>query len=161
MDRKKWKFNYAACRIVLFFRRDNFGFELDYDQPATDHCGSCTRCIDACPTQAIIQPYVVDGSKCISYLTIELKSEFIPTQFSNKMEGWVFGCDICQDVCPWNRFASPSLEPDFQPLRGLQDINLPELLEDQFNQIFANSPIKRTKFRGLKRNVLFVEMAKK
>lgn len=135
--------------------------ELDYDQPTSDHCGTCTRCIDACPTQAIIQPYVVDGSKCISYLTIELKNEFIPTQFSNKMEGWVFGCDICQDVCPWNRFASPSLEPDFQPLRGLQDINLPELLEDQFNQIFANSPIKRTKFRGLKRNVLFVEMAKK
>lgn len=135
--------------------------ELDYDGPTTDHCGSCTRCIDACPTDAIVKPYVVDGSKCISYLTIELKDQFIPTEFSGKMANWIFGCDICQDVCPWNRFAKPSNEIDFEPLPGMDPKLLESITEENFNGIFKESPIKRTKFKGLKRNILFVNTEKK
>jgi len=96
---------------------------LDYDGPALDHCGSCTRCLDACPTQAIIKPYVVDGSKCISYLTIELKDEIIPIEFSGKMDNWIFGCDICQEVCPWNRFSLPTNESDFSPIETTAKVN--------------------------------------
>lgn len=133
--------------------------ELDYDQPfKTDHCGSCTRCIDACPTDAISEPYVVDGSKCISYLTIELKNE-IPAEFKGKMENWVFGCDICQDVCPWNRFATIHNEQKFNPTDGLLQLNaseFTEITEAVFNQIFAKSAVKRTKFNGLKRNIEFL-----
>jgi epoxyqueuosine reductase len=133
--------------------------ELEYDTPfATDHCGSCTRCIDACPTDAIVAPYVVDGSKCISYLTIELKNE-IPNEFKGKMENWMFGCDICQDVCPWNRFSIPHQENAFAPgeeLLHLTKSELTEITDDVFRQVFKNSAVKRTKFAGLKRNIEFL-----
>jgi len=134
--------------------------ELEYDNPfVADHCGSCTRCIDACPTDAIIAPYTVDGSKCISYLTIELKNE-IPTEFKGKMENWMFGCDICQDVCPWNRFATPHQEPAFEPALALLELKKEELIEitdDVFKQVFKRSAVKRTKFTGLKRNIDFLK----
>lgn len=133
--------------------------ELEYDTPfAADHCGSCTRCIDACPTDAIMAPYVVDGSKCISYLTIELKNE-IPSEFKGKMENWMFGCDICQDVCPWNRFATPHQEPAFTPVHELLNLNKSELIDmtdEVFKQVFKGSAVKRTKFTGLKRNIDFL-----
>ncbi|RYG20752.1 MAG: tRNA epoxyqueuosine(34) reductase QueG [Chitinophagaceae bacterium] len=133
--------------------------ELAYDQPfVADHCGSCTRCIDACPTDAIIAPYTVDGSKCISYLTIELKNE-IPSTFKDKMENWMFGCDICQDVCPWNRFAVPHKEPAFNPtdeLLGLKKADLLEITDEVFRKVFKGSAVKRTKFSGLKRNLDFL-----
>ena len=135
--------------------------DLAYDNPfATDHCGSCTRCIDACPTDAIVAPYTVDGSKCISYLTIELKNE-IPTEFKGKMENWMFGCDICQDVCPWNRFSTPHNEVAFTPkeeLLGLTKSELVELTDDVFKRVFKNSPVKRTKYSGLKRNIDFLQL---
>lgn len=134
--------------------------ELAYDTPfTTDHCGTCTRCVDACPTDAIVAPYTVDGSKCISYLTIELKNE-IPTEFKGKMENWMFGCDICQDVCPWNRFSTQHQEPDFEPaleLLQLKKEELIEITEDVFKQIFKKSAVKRTKFNGLKRNIDFLQ----
>jgi epoxyqueuosine reductase len=134
-------------------------FPMQYDAPVTkDYCGSCTKCIDACPTQAIT-PYVVDGSKCISYLTIELK-EAIPEGFKGKMQDWVFGCDICQDVCPWNRFAKQHSEPQFEPkssLVALGNKEWLELTEDLFDKIFEGTPLKRTKFKGLQRNVLFLD----
>lgn len=134
--------------------------ELAYDTPfTTDHCGTCTRCIDACPTDAIVAPYIVDGSKCISYLTIELKNE-IPTEFKGKMENWMFGCDICQDVCPWNRFSTQHQEPAFEPaleLLQLKKEELIEITEDVFRQIFKKSAVKRTKFNGLKRNIDFLQ----
>ena len=133
--------------------------ELEYDNPfITDHCGSCTRCIDACPTDAIIAPYTVDGSKCISYLTIELKNE-IPTAFKGKMENWMFGCDICQDVCPWNRFATPHQEPAFKPAHELLDLKKEDLIDmtdEIFKKVFKGSAVKRTKFNGLKRNIDFL-----
>ncbi|MDN6280990.1 MAG: tRNA epoxyqueuosine(34) reductase QueG, partial [Psychroflexus sp.] len=127
---------------------------LTYDTPVTDHCGSCTKCIDACPTEAIT-PYQVDGSKCISYMTIELKNE-IPTGFENKFEDWMFGCDICQDVCPWNRFSQPHNEPLFNPnpkLLTYDKEEWTEITKDVFNEIFRKSAVKRTKFDGLKRNI--------
>lgn len=134
--------------------------ELAYDTPfTTDHCGTCTRCIDACPTDAIFAPYTVDGSKCISYLTIELKNE-IPTEFKDKMENWMFGCDICQDVCPWNRFSTQHQEPAFEPaleLLQLKKEELIEITEDVFKRVFKNSAVKRTKFKGLKRNIDFLK----
>jgi epoxyqueuosine reductase len=133
--------------------------ELDYDSPfVVDHCGSCTRCIDACPTDAIIAPYTVDGSKCISYLTIELRNE-IPTAFKDKMENWMFGCDICQDVCPWNRFATPHTENAFNPnpeLLAFNKADLIEMTDDVFKRVFKGSAVKRTKFNGLKRNIDFL-----
>jgi epoxyqueuosine reductase len=130
--------------------------ELEYDSPTKDYCGSCTRCIDACPTDAIIEPYKVDGSKCISYLTIELR-ENIPSEFHGKMDNWIFGCDICQDVCPWNRFSKPTKEAAFSPLPGLLEMNKQdwdEITEEVFIKVFEGSPLKRAKFEGLKRNVL-------
>jgi len=133
--------------------------ELEYDSPVTDHCGTCTACIDACPTQAIVQPYVVDGSKCISYLTIELKNE-IPSSFSNQMDDWMFGCDVCQDVCPWNRFSKPHNEPLFSPLPELLSKSKKEweeITEEVFSEIFKKSAVKRTKFSGLKRNISFIK----
>ena len=133
--------------------------DLDHDAPTTDHCGTCTACIDACPTQAIVQPYVVDGSKCISYFTIELKEQ-IPNEFKNKFNDWAFGCDVCQDVCPWNRFSKPHQEPLFNPNEAVlnytkKDWN--EITEDVFRQIFKNSPLKRTKFQGFQRNIDFLK----
>ena len=133
--------------------------ELDYDTPVTDHCGSCTACIDACPTQAIVEPYVVDGSKCISYFTIELKNE-IPSGQKGKFDDWMFGCDICQDVCPWNRFSKPHKEPLFNPHPDLltnEKKDWVEMTEEVFHKIFKKSAVKRAKFSGLKRNIDFLE----
>ncbi|MCE3296811.1 MAG: epoxyqueuosine reductase [Crocinitomicaceae bacterium] len=132
--------------------------ELEPDGPIKDYCGTCTRCVDACPTDALNTPYIVDGSKCISYLTIELKDELIPQEFAGKMNNWAFGCDICQDVCPWNRFSRPTRETAFQPnelLLSLTANDWQDLEEDQFSVLAKNSPIKRTKLKGMKRNVLF------
>ncbi|WP_422081745.1 tRNA epoxyqueuosine(34) reductase QueG [Ulvibacterium sp.] len=133
--------------------------ELEYDSPVTDHCGSCTACIDACPTEAIVEPYVVDGSKCISYFTIELKNE-IPTSVKDQFEDWIFGCDICQDVCPWNRFSKSHNEPLFDPkpeLLSMTKKDWDEITEDVFKKVFQKSAVKRTKFSGLKRNIKFVK----
>ncbi|MFT5985766.1 MAG: epoxyqueuosine reductase, partial [Planctomycetota bacterium] len=133
--------------------------ELDYDTPVTDHCGSCTACIDACPTQAIVDPYVVDGSKCISYATIELKNE-IPEHFRSTMDDWMFGCDVCQDVCPWNRFSQSHREPLFDPnpkLLAMDKKEWEEITQEVFSEIFKMSPIKRTKYTGLKRNIDFLK----
>lgn len=132
--------------------------DLEYDSRTTDHCGSCTACLDACPTQAIVAPYVVDGSRCISYLTIELKNE-IPTEFQGKMDDWMFGCDICQDVCPWNRFSKAHSEPLFDPypeLLSMTKKDWDEITEDVFKKVFQKSAVKRTKFSGLKRNIDFL-----
>ncbi len=128
---------------------------FDYDSPVTDHCGSCTRCIDACPTDAITEPYQVDGSKCISYFTIELRDE-IPSEYHDKLGNWIFGCDICQDVCPWNRKAKPGSEERLFAREPLLSQNLEyweELDLMEFRKMFKNNPVKRTKFDGLKRNV--------
>ena len=129
--------------------------ELEYDLPVTDHCGSCRACIDACPTQAIVSDRIVDGSKCISYATIELKNE-IPDYFNGKMDDWMFGCDVCQDVCPWNRFSAPTLQEKFAP--NFQKLNFrknewKELTQELFSEIFKKSAVKRTKFSGLMRNI--------
>ena len=129
--------------------------ELEYDLAVTDHCGSCRACIDACPTQAIVSDRIVDGSKCISYATIELKNE-IPDYFNGKMDDWMFGCDVCQDVCPWNRFSAPTLQEKFAP--NLQKLNFrknewKELTQELFSEIFKKSAVKRTKFSGLMRNI--------
>lgn len=133
--------------------------DLEYDNPVTDHCGSCTACIDACPTEAIIAPYVVDGSKCISYFTIELK-ENIPADMRGKFNDWAFGCDVCQDVCPWNRFSKPHREPLFNPhpeLLSMTKKDWEEITEDTFRAVFKNSALKRTKYEGLKRNIDFLK----
>jgi epoxyqueuosine reductase len=131
--------------------------DLEYDNPTLNHCGTCTKCIDACPTDAIASANVIDGSKCISYLTIELKDEIIPKEFKNQMEGWMFGCDICQDVCPWNKFSKPHTNPEFNPHPSLKDTEWIELTDDIFRELFKKSPIKRTKLSGLKRNISFVK----
>lgn len=133
--------------------------DLEYDNAVTDHCGSCTKCIDACPTEAIVAPYVVDGSKCISYFTIELK-ENIPLEMKGKFDDWAFGCDVCQDVCPWNRFSKPHREPLFNPhpeLLSMTKKDWEEITEDTFRAVFKNSAVKRTKFDGLKRNIDFLK----
>lgn len=132
--------------------------DLHADLPMQDHCGTCTRCIDACPTEAIIQPYVVDGSKCISYFTIELKDS-IPLAMKGQFDNWAFGCDICQDVCPWNRFAKPHTEPAFNPHPDMLNMTAQdwhELTEEVFLKVFQKSAVKRTKFSGLKRNLDFI-----
>lgn len=132
--------------------------ELSEDEPTTDHCGTCRKCIDACPTDAIVSEKIIDGSKCISYATIELKNE-IPESFSNNMENWMFGCDICQDVCPWNRFSVPHHQEKFKPnhhLKSYTKQDWQELSQEIFSEIFRKSPVKRTKFAGLKRNIDFL-----
>lgn len=132
--------------------------ELEYDGPVKDYCGTCTACLDACPTDAIAEPYVVDGSRCISYFTIELRDE-LPSDYKGKFENWIFGCDICQEVCPWNRFAKPHGEQRFAPSGELQNLTTndwKEMTEDVFQKIFKRSPLKRTKFEGIKRNIRFV-----
>ena len=132
--------------------------EITEDYATTDHCGSCRRCIDACPTGAIIGDRIVDGSKCISYATIELKNE-IPESFSNNMQDWMFGCDICQDVCPWNRFSKPHQQEKFRPnpiLKTYQKQDWQQLTQELFSEIFRKSPVKRAKFSGLKRNIDFL-----
>lgn len=133
--------------------------DLEYDLPTTNHCGTCTACIDACPTEAITEPYVVDGSKCISYFTIELK-ENIPTEFKGQFDDWMFGCDVCQDVCPWNRFSKSHQEPLFNPhpeLLSMTKKDWEEITEDTFKKVFQKSAVKRTKFSGLKRNINFLK----
>ncbi|MGN6397388.1 MAG: tRNA epoxyqueuosine(34) reductase QueG [Mucilaginibacter sp.] len=153
INQKKGSFFFLAELIV--------DIELEYDiAPTADHCGTCTRCIDACPTEAIVAPYVVDGSRCISYLTIELKNE-IPQEFTGRMDNWMFGCDVCQDVCPWNKFSVLHNEPAFMPhneLLSMSKNDWQELTEDVFQKVFKNSPVKRTKFNGLKRNISFLKV---
>lgn len=134
---------------------------LQADAPFTkDFCGTCTRCIEACPTEAILPDKTINGSKCISYFTIELKDEMLPQEMKNKFEDWIFGCDICQDVCPWNRFSKPAQETAFAPLQQILQFNIQDweaLTEDGFKKIFKHSPIKRTKWKGLMRNLKFIK----
>ncbi len=133
--------------------------ELEADGPIKDYCGTCTKCIDACPTEAIIAPYIVDGSKCISYFTIELK-ENIPGELKGKMDNWVFGCDVCQNVCPWNSFSKPNKEPHFKPNDQLLEMTRNdwyELTEETFKRVFKESAVKRTKYQGLLRNLDFIK----
>ncbi len=133
--------------------------ELEYDYATTDHCGTCTACIDACPTEAIVAPYIVDGSKCISYFTIELK-ENIPPELKGKLDDWAFGCDICQDVCPWNKFSKPHSEPLFNPnpeLLSMTKKDWEEITEETFKIVFKNSAVNRTKFEGFNRNINFIK----
>lgn len=133
--------------------------DLNYDSPVMDHCGSCTRCIEACPTDAIVEPGVVDGSKCISYYTIELKADQ-PIESNKDFEGWVFGCDICQDVCPWNRFSIPHEETEFKPTEKLIKMNSQdwqEITQEVFSSLFSKSAVKRTKLKGLKRNIAYTK----
>jgi len=144
---------FFLCELIL-------DLELDYDiSPTKDYCGTCTKCIDACPTEAIVAPQIVNGSKCISYLTIELKNE-IPAEFAGKMDNWMFGCDICQDVCPWNRFSTPHQEEAFSPhpeLLGMTARDWEEVTEETFQKVFKKSPVKRTKYSGLSRNIQFLK----
>ena len=133
--------------------------ELEYDSPTTDHCGSCTACLDACPTEAIVAPYVVDGSKCISYFTIELKDN-LPQEMKGKFNDWMFGCDVCQDVCPWNRFSKPHNEPLFEAnsdILNFSKSDWEEITVDVFQKVFKNSAVKRTKYEGLLRNINFLK----
>ena len=133
--------------------------ELEYDYATTDHCGTCTACIDSCPTEAIVAPYIVDGSKCISYFTIELKDN-IPVEMKGKFDDWAFGCDICQDVCPWNKFSKPHNEPLFNPnpeILSMTKKDWEEITEETFKTVFKNSAVKRSKFEGFKRNINFIK----
>jgi epoxyqueuosine reductase len=135
--------------------------ELNYDDPfAKDFCGSCSKCIDACPTEAILPDRVINGSKCISYFTIELKDEIIPEEMKGKFSNWMFGCDICQDVCPWNRFSKPHTEVQFNPLPEVLNLSTKEweeLSEEMFKTIFRHSPLKRAKHKGIQRNIKFLK----
>lgn len=153
---------------LLTKRRGSFFFlaevivdiELDYDGPVKDYCGTCTKCVDACPTQAIYEPYKLDASKCISYFTIELKDEMLPAEYKGKFENWMYGCDICQQVCPINAQAQPHSEPRFEPLNELLAMTAKDwdnLQEDGFKRLFKNSAVKRTKYKGLKRNIAFLK----
>ncbi len=134
--------------------------ELEYDSPFTkDYCGSCTKCIDHCPTEAILPNKIIDGSKCISYFTIELKEELLPENMKGKFNNWMFGCDVCQDVCPWNRFSKATTETAFTPLPEILNLSTKEwmeLTEETFKAIFKHSPLKRTKFKGIQRNLKFI-----
>jgi epoxyqueuosine reductase len=134
--------------------------ELEYDSPAGDYCGSCTRCLDACPTEALVAPGVVDGSRCISYFTIELKEQLIPENMKGQFDNWMFGCDACQDVCPWNRFAKAHEEAAFTPIPAVLNFSTrdwEELTEEAFKDIFRHSPLKRSKFAGIRRNINFLK----
>ena len=132
---------------------------LRYDAPVDNRCGTCTRCIEACPTQAIVAPHVVDGSRCIAYFTIEFKKE-LPQAMQGKFNNWAFGCDTCQDVCPWNRFAIPHQEPAFEPQSDWLHLNEPDwiaMTEDVFEKLFSKSALKRAKYAGLQRNIAFLQ----
>ena len=147
LNKKKGSFFFLAEIIC--------DLELETDAPTTDHCGTCTACIDACPTDAIVADRVIDSNKCISYLTIELKDE-IPTSFKNDMEGWIFGCDICQDVCPWNKFSKPHMQPAFEPkniLKGLHQAAWQDLTQEVFKDVFKKSAVKRAGFAKLKKSI--------
>lgn len=138
--------------------------ELNPDGPIKDYCGTCTRCLDACPTDAIYEPYKLDATRCISYLTIELKDDNLPEQFRGSMKDWAFGCDICQDVCPWNRFSKPHHEQRFQPKEQLTKMDREEWMEiseEVFGEVFQKSAVKRTKYKGLKRNLKFLKGSEK
>ena len=151
ITKKQGSFYFIAELIV--------DLDLEYDHSTTDHCGSCTACLDACPTQAIVSPYVIDGSKCISYFTIELK-ENIPYEMKGKLDDWIFGCDVCQDVCPWNKFSKAHNEPLFNATPELLTWikkDWEEITEDVFKKVFKNSPLKRTKFSGITKNIVFVK----
>jgi len=152
INRQGGSFFFIATLIV--------DIELEYDDPfAKDYCGSCRKCVDACPTGAILDARVVDGSKCISYFTIELKDMIIPENMKGEFEDWMFGCDTCQEVCPWNRFAKPTQEEEFKPLPQILEFSLDDwesLTEESFNKIFADSPLKRAKYNGIKRNLKFI-----
>jgi epoxyqueuosine reductase len=153
ISKKSGSFFFLATLIV--------DLELEYDDPfIKDYCGTCTRCIDSCPTEAILPGKVVDGSKCISYFTIELKDTLIPGTMNGKFDNWLFGCDTCQDVCPWNRFSKPTAEDSFTPIPAVLNFNnndWEELTEASFKEIFKHSPIKRSRFAGIKRNLQFIK----
>jgi epoxyqueuosine reductase len=153
LNKQSGSFFFIATLIV--------DIDLQYDDPfAKDYCGSCTKCINSCPTDAILDNKVIDGSKCISYFTIELKDALLPGQLKDQFSDWMFGCDICQDVCPWNRFSTPHNEPQFTPLPQVLNFTTndwEELTEESFKQIFRHSPLKRTKFEGIKRNLKFIK----
>jgi epoxyqueuosine reductase len=152
INKKGGSFFFIATLIV--------DLELEHDNVfAKDYCGTCTKCIDACPTGAILEDKVVDGSKCISYFTIELKDALIPESMKGRFDDWMFGCDICQDVCPWNRFAKPAEKTDFSPIPEILHFTSSdwgEITEESFKKIFQNSPLKRAKFNGIKRNLKFI-----
>lgn len=152
INKKSGSFFFIATLIV--------DIELDYDNPYTkDFCGSCTRCIDHCPTQAILPDKIINGSRCISYFTIELKDALIPESMKGKFDNWMFGCDTCQDVCPWNRFSKPTSETAFTPLPQVLNFTSSqweELTEENFKTIFRHSPLKRTKYAGIRRNLQFI-----
>ncbi|PZP46495.1 MAG: tRNA epoxyqueuosine(34) reductase QueG [Pseudopedobacter saltans] len=154
INRQSGSFFFIATLIV--------DLELTYDDPiAKDFCGTCTRCIDACPTEAILPNKVVDGSKCISYFTIELKDQLIPDNYKGKFDNWMFGCDTCQDVCPWNRFSKPNKEPLFSPIPEIlnfKEKDWEEMTEEEFKKVFKNSPLKRSKFEGIRRNLKFLNL---
>ena len=153
INKKQGSFFFIASLIV--------DIELYYDDPfVKDYCGSCTKCIDNCPTEAILPEKIIDGSKCISYFTIELKDALIPEKMKGKFDTWLFGCDVCQDVCPWNRFSKPTNEIKFKPLPEILNFNSndwEDLTEDKFSTVFKDSPIKRSKFKGIKRNLHFIK----
>ncbi len=153
IDKKRGSFLFIATLIT--------DLELESDAPfRSDHCGTCTRCIDACPTNAILPGPTIDGSRCISYFTIELKEKLIPANMQGKFEGWMFGCDTCQDVCPWNRFSQPTREAAFSPLPGLLNLRTKdweEITKEAFDQLFRESPIKRTGWEGIQRNLRFIQ----
>lgn len=138
--------------------------ELEYDSAfAKDYCGSCTKCIDSCPTDAILPDKVIDGSKCISYFTIELKDALIDEKMKGKFNNWMFGCDVCQDVCPWNRFSKPTTEIKFTPIPEILNFSTKEweaLSEESFRKIFKESPLKRSKYKGIQRNLKFIRNEK-
>ncbi|KAA2243135.1 tRNA epoxyqueuosine(34) reductase QueG [Chitinophaga agrisoli] len=132
---------------------------LEYDSAAGDYCGSCTRCLDACPTGALVEPGVVDGSRCISYYTIELKELLIPDEMQGRFDNWMFGCDTCQDVCPWNRFSKPNSNVEFTPVPAVLNFRTRDweaLTEESFRELFRHSPLKRSKFKGIQRNLKFI-----
>lgn len=153
ITRQSGSFFFIATLIV--------DLELEYDDPiAKDYCGSCRRCIDACPTDAIMDNKVIDGSRCISYYTIELKDAMIPQEMAGKFDNWMFGCDACQDVCPWNRFSKPHHEAAFNPLPEILNLGTKEwelMSEEAFNKIFKHSPLKRSKWKGIRRNLEFLQ----
>jgi epoxyqueuosine reductase len=153
INKQQGSFFFIATLIV--------DLKLDYDNPyVKDYCGTCTACIDECPTEAILPNKEIDGSKCISYFTIELKDALMPNDISaRKFDNWLFGCDTCQDVCPWNRFSKAHNEPHFKPIKEILEFNSKEWMEmskENFNKIFKNSPLKRIKYEGIQRNLKFL-----
>jgi epoxyqueuosine reductase len=156
INKQSGSFFFIATMIV--------DLDLNYDDPfAKDYCGSCNRCVTACPTEAIMPDKTINGSKCISYFTIELKEEIIPEEMKGKFDNWMFGCDVCQDVCPWNRFSSPHKEEAFSPYPEIISFTAKdweELNEDAFKKIFRHSPLSRAKFKGIKRNINFLRKIK-